>query len=155
MSNNNVLSEIARLESATFSDPWSEEMLKDTIKYEYNRIFVLLADGKIIDMGNAELRDMSVIGYLICSCVAGETELQRIAISEGSREKGFGYKLLDYYIKTVQNDNEKGFLEVRESNLMAIRLYEKYGYKQIAIRKNYYKDPCEAAIIYQIDLPVF
>ena len=69
-------------------------------------------------------------------------------MSKDKRQRGIGYRLLDYAVKTSKGQGlERLFLEVRSRNLPAVKLYTAYGFKQIAVRKGYYKDPDDDALI--------
>ena len=66
------------------------------------------------------------------------------------QHRGFGYQLMQKFLQEAfEKQGQTIFLEVRQSNLPAIALYEKCGFKQIAKRKNYYQHPVEDAWIYQ------
>ena len=66
------------------------------------------------------------------------------------QHQGFGYQLMQKFLQEAfEKQGQTIFLEVRQSNLPAIHLYEKCGFKQIAKRKNYYQHPVEDAWIYQ------
>ena len=71
-----------------------------------------------------------------------------MAVDPEFRQRGIGYRLLDYAMKTSRGDGlETAFLEVRVGNIAARKLYTAYGFKEVSIRKNYYKNPTEDAVI--------
>ena len=76
-----------------------------------------------------------IIGYLYYSDIFERAEINQIEIENFHRNCGNGTKLMDYFINLVDKDIS---LEVRENNFPAIKLYEKYGFEQVAIRKGYY-----------------
>lgn len=82
-----------------------------------------------------------VVGFCILQPVLDEANLLLMAIHPSQQGKGLGYKLLDQSIQQLKNNPIQIFLEVRESNTAAIRLYEKTGFHQIDLRKNYYPNP--------------
>lgn len=82
-----------------------------------------------------------VVGFCILQPVLDEANLLLMAIHPSQQGKGLGYKLLDQSIQQLKNNPIQIFLEVRESNTAAIRLYEKTGFHQIDVRKNYYPNP--------------
>ena len=89
-----------------------------------------------------------VIAYVIGRLIAPEGEIYRVAVKPEKRQRGIGYRLLDYAVKTSKGHGlERLFLEVRSRNLPAVKLYTAYGFKQIAVRKNYYKNPTEHALV--------
>ena len=137
-------SEIARLEEEIFSDPWSEESIVSTISTEGAMCYTALSDGE-------------VIAYVIGRQIPPEGEIYRIATREDKRGRGIAYRLLDYAVKTERGRGlEVLFLEVRERNVPARKLYTAYGFHEIDLRKNYYKDPQDNAVIMMLgDSQVF
>ena len=127
--------EIALAEASVFTDPWSEEDIISTISTEGAMCYTALADGE-------------VIAYILGRQIAPEGEIYRIATKESHRRRGVAYRLLDYTVKCERGRGlESLFLEVREKNEAAIALYSSYGFQKIAVRKNYYKNPTDNAII--------
>jgi ribosomal-protein-alanine N-acetyltransferase len=79
-----------------------------------------------------------------------EGEIARIAVQPSFREKGIGTLLTAHLLYYAQSQNVQNvFLEVRESNIPARKIYQKAGFKEIGIRKKYYTLPTENAIIMQ------
>ena len=79
-----------------------------------------------------------VLGFCILQPVLDEANLLLMAIHPSEQGKGLGYALLDHSIAQLKNSPIQIFLEVRESNKAAIALYEKSGFHQSDLRKNYY-----------------
>ncbi|MBR5227206.1 MAG: ribosomal protein S18-alanine N-acetyltransferase [Clostridia bacterium] len=89
------------------------------------------------------------IGYLSFSLCVEHADLNSIVIKKNYRQKNFAYQFLNFAIKELENLRiEKIFLEVRKSNVPAIKLYEKLSFTVINTRKNYYSSPDEDALIY-------
>lgn len=127
--------EIAAAEQKIFSDPWSEKDITSLISTAGSMCYTALTDGK-------------VIGYLIGRQISPEGEIYRIATLPEYRSRGVAYRLLDYTVKCERGRGlENLFLEVREQNTPARQLYKSYGFREIGIRKNYYKNPDDNAII--------
>lgn len=127
---------IAELEKKCFSEPWSENSLRDELTNETARFYVL-RDSK------------RLLGYIGANNICNEVYVTNVAVSEECRGKGYGQKLVNHLIK--QSETERAFfitLEVRKSNENAIKLYEKCGFKFIGERKNFYSKPTEDALIY-------
>ena len=132
--------EIARLEEKYFSDAWSEEMLADTFEYDYNHLLVEKRDGK-------------VAGYLIYSEVQGEAELLRIAVDKSMRRQGIARSLMTDMLEELTDfEAERVSLEVRAHNIAAVKLYKAFGFKDIFVRENYYHNPEDDALIFQLEL---
>ena len=126
---------ISLLEDSIFNDAWSYRDIQDLICTEGGMCFTAL-DGD------------EVIAYVIGRLIAPEGEIYRIAVRPDKRGRGIGYRLLDYAVKTSKGQGlERLFLEVRSRNIPAIRLYTSYGFKQIGLRKGYYKNPADDAVI--------
>ena len=126
---------IAALEENIFSDAWSYRDVQDLICTEGGMCFSAVENGE-------------VIAYVIGRLIAPEGEIYRVAVAPHKRQRGIGYRLLDYAVKTSKGQGlERLFLEVRSRNIPAIRLYTAYGFKEIGVRKRYYKDPEDDAIV--------
>lgn len=130
------ITEIAELEKECFSEPWSENSLRDELTNETARFYVL--------------RDSeNLLGYIGANNICNEVYITNVAVNGNCRGKGYGKILVNHLIK--QSETERAFfitLEVRKSNENAIKLYEKCGFKLIGERKNFYSKPTENALIY-------
>ncbi len=114
------------IEDVSFSVP-----KKDSIfRHDQNKYLVAEENGKII-------------GYIGTEEISGETHIINMAVAPGERGKGYGKRL----IEAVLDDENVFFLEVRASNNAARKLYEKYGFEKVGVRKNYYEDNGEDACI--------
>ena len=130
------IKEIAELEKECFSEPWSENSLRDELTNETARFFVLRDSEKLL-------------GYIGANNICNEVYITNVAVNSKCRGKGYGGILVKHLIK--QSEAERAFfitLEVRKSNENAIKLYEKCGFKLIGERKNFYSKPTEDALIY-------
>ena len=126
---------IAELEDIIFNDAWSYRDIQDLICTEGGMCF-------------SATEGDEVIAYVLGRLIAPEGEIYRIAVRPDKRGRGIGYRLLDYSVKTSKGQGlERLFLEVRSKNIPAIKLYTAYGFKRIGVRKNYYKDPQDDAIV--------
>lgn len=130
------IKEIADLEKECFSEPWSENSLREELDNETARFYVI--------------RDSaSLLGYIGANNICNEVYITNVAVNSKHRGKGYGKALVNHLIK--QSELERAFfitLEVRKSNENAISLYEKCGFKNVGERKNFYSKPTEDAIIY-------
>ena len=126
---------IAAAEELIFSDPWSERSITDLISTEGAMCYTAKDGDK-------------VIAYVLGRIIAPEGEIYRIATLPEYRKRGIAYRLLDYAYKTEKGHGlEVLFLEVRTQNVAARALYRAYGFDEVGVRKNYYKDPVDDAII--------
>jgi [ribosomal protein S18]-alanine N-acetyltransferase len=90
----------------------------------------------------------TVLGFIIGRGAAGEWEIENIAITEAARRRGLGTRLLGEFLHHIRNNGAVGvFLEVRESNLAARKLYEKWAFIEAGRRQSYYQDPPEDALL--------
>lgn len=149
-----MINQIAKLEEKIFSDPWSYKTIEETLLLDYNRLYVIyMAEGNYIATrikNDFAEKDREISGYILANSISGDSELLRIAVRENERGKGLALRLFQAYLSDTGNECDNYFLEVRQSNDPARALYEKIGYSQIDIRKNYYSNPSENGIIYQL-----
>lgn len=127
----------------TFSDAWNENMLLSAFRAGnfYGFIAEDLSDGKSLPMG-----------FITYSVNFDTADLQDLFVAENYRGKGIARSLVSAFISAAgEKGVKKLFLEVRESNAAAIRLYEKAEFKRISVRKKYYADG-ENALIYVKEL---
>jgi ribosomal-protein-alanine N-acetyltransferase len=100
-----------------------------------------------------------VHGFLVAKSITledDEWEIENIAISAAARRRGFGSHLLGESLNRMRaRGGRRIFLEVRESNEAAHKLYEKWAFEQVGRRKNYYQDPIEDALIFRFSFPQF
>jgi len=85
--------------------------------------------------------DNKCVGYLDYSLIYDRMEIDNFLVNPEYRNQGIGNKLMSYLMSLAKNNNVDNItLEVRVSNTIAINLYKKYGFKEVAIRKYYYGD---------------
>lgn len=122
---------VAQLEQACFSAPWSVSDLEKQLELETSHFLVALVDGV-------------VAGYMGLQIFSGEGYVTNVAVLPEYRRQGIAEALIK---KQLENDMDFITLEVRESNLPAISLYQKAGFENMGIRPNFYSSPTENAII--------
>lgn len=130
------LEETAKLDAAVFPEsPWGKDAFSENIRNAYDHPVIALEDGEPVGYGILRQID--------------DGEILLIGVSAEKRGKGIGKEILSALLKRA--DREKGiFLEVREGNTAARRLYGNAGFTEIARRRNYYKDPQEDAVIMKL-----
>ena len=129
------VSQIAELEKICFNDPWSENSIASELGNRLSHWLVVL-DGE------------KVVGYVGSQTVLGETDMMNIAVHPDYRKQGIATELIEALIQVLKERGSHSLmLEVRESNDPAKELYLKMGFKLVGIRKNYYRNPKENALI--------
>ena len=92
-----------------------------------------------------------VCGYCVLSVLFEDAEVLNIAVAPAHRKKGYGKLLMDAMLEKARKLGAlQCFLEVRESNMPAIRLYESYGFAGYGVRKRYYEDGENALVMKKI-----
>lgn len=129
------VAQIASLEKQCFGDPWSEGSIASELDNPLSLWLVAEQDG-------------AVCGYVGSQTVLDETDMMNIAVRPDCRRHGIAAALIDELIVRLK---ERGShilrLEVRVSNAPAIALYDSLGFTQLGLRKNYYRNPKENALI--------
>ena len=129
------VSQVAELEKICFSDPWSEKSVASELTNPLSLWLVAVEDDR-------------VAGYVGSQSVMGESDMMNVAVHPDFRRKGVAELLVRELVAALgKNDNHCLTLEVRASNVPAIALYEKLGFAQVGLRKNYYRNPKEDALI--------
>lgn len=131
---------IVRIERSSFSTPWSETSFQSEVHSRYSTTRVAEFDG-------------AVVGYLCVKQIADECHLMDLAVHQDYRRMGIASELLADVLRDLREGNCRHmYLEVRESNTAARRLYEKFGFRPVGIRKRYYLLPDEDALVMALEL---
>ena len=126
---------VEEVEKACFAIPWSRESFWREAANENTLYLLAIADEK-------------VIGYAGMWILAEEGQITNVAVAPDYRQKGVATKLMAEFIKRGKERGAKAMtLEVRPSNAAALRLYGNFGFKSVGVRKKYYQDNGEDAII--------
>ena len=123
---------VAKIEQICFSDPWSLNSVKGELTNSLS-LWIVAVDGD------------RVVGYVGSQTVQEEADMMNLAVLPEYRRQGVAGRLIRELIANL--DAKSLTLEVRQSNLPAISLYEKMGFIQVGLRPNYYRNPKENAII--------
>ena len=119
------LDAVVAIEREVFLFPWTRGNFSDSIDSGYHCL-VLEQNGHLFGYG------VMIIG-------PEEAHLLTLSVAAGSQRKGWGEKLLQYFICIARDQCARSmFLDVRESNRAAARLYERIGFRQIGKRRDYY-----------------
>lgn len=130
------IDKIVALEQELFSSPWDKEAFYYELEKNAFSTILVLED------------ELEIIGYIGMWLLGDQTQITTLGIKKAYQGNGYAKKLMD---KCEEITKMMGYaninLEVRISNQRAIRLYEKCGFKIVAIRKNYYQDNHEDAYL--------
>ena len=133
--------EAAEIERLCFSEPWSEKSLS----YMCSENPFAVA---VVDKENGRLAAYGGVQYVL-----DEGNIVNIATHPDYRRRGLATAVMrELESRLKERGVEIVFLEVRQSNAGAIALYERLGFKSVGMRKNYYKNPVENAILMDLDL---
>lgn len=117
---------VTQIEAMVQTHPWSKQQFLESLNSYQSTVIEF---------------NRQVVGFCILQPVLDEANLLLMAIHPNMQGRGFGFKLLEESINQLKNNPVQIFLEVRESNLSAVGLYEKSGFHQIDLRHNYYPNP--------------
>lgn len=126
--------EIAEIERKSIPEPWSEAAFA-----------AALSDEKAITL--AAFSDSVLCGFITGVHLLDTADIYSVAVSEEYREKGVGKRLLEEFFAALPDEVNTVNLEVRESNIPAIKLYEKTGFERVGLRKDFYREPRENAVL--------
>lgn len=129
-----MLSSVAQIEAECFAEPWGESSLR-LLLGEQGVAFVAIASGRVVAYGGM----MTVLD---------EGQITNIAVLSDFRRMGIGRRIMDTLEGfALEHGISMLSLEVRESNLAARKLYVSCGWREEGIRKNFYRHPCENAVV--------
>ena len=129
------VSQVADLEKLCFSDPWSEKSVASELDNPLS-IWLVAVEGECL------------AGYVGSQTVLDESDMMNIAVHPDFRRCGVAKQLVEQLVEALKQRGSRCLtLEVRASNEPARKLYEKLGFQQIGLRKNYYRNPREDALI--------
>ena len=131
------LASVERIERASYPTPWSRSMFAGE-----------LAKPSSVCLGAFDDETGRLIGYLIASRYVDAWHVMNVAVAPEHRRHGIGGSLLERLFEVTAAEGRRGYtLEVRVSNEQAIRLYERLGFRPRGIRRGYYTDNREDALI--------
>ena len=131
------LREIEAIERRSYPTPWSRSMFAGEI-----------AKPSSICLGAYDAETGELVGYLIISRYVDAWHVMNVAVAPEHRRRGIATALLDRLFELTAEDGRRGYtLEVRVSNTQAIALYERLGFEPRGIRRGYYTDNREDALV--------
>ena len=127
--------ELAAMEKTCFSTPWSADQFRSAFSGKSFYVYGLREEGVLRC-------------YLALIAVADEMEILNLATHPDFRRRGLARRLLGAVLQLVENMGiKREYLEVRVSNLPALALYESFGFVKTGLRKRYYSDTGEDAVL--------
>jgi [ribosomal protein S18]-alanine N-acetyltransferase len=128
---------IERIENAVYPTPWSRSMFAGE-----------LAKPSSLSLGGFDPQTGRLVAYLIVSRYVDAWHIMNVAVDPSWRRQGVASRLLDELFELTAGDSRRGYtLEVRVSNVTAIALYESFGFEASGVRRGYYTDNREDALI--------
>ena len=129
------LDSIMEIERLSFASPWTKRLFEGTLASPISTSFIMK-------------KGTDTLGYIILYSIADEAHILNVAVHPHFRGKGYASTLIKFALGYFE---EKGahefFLEVREGNMVAIRLYQRFGFEKIGRRKKYYPETNEDALV--------
>jgi len=132
---------VAALERDSYPFPWSEGIFRDCLRVGYVNL--------VVELG------YELVGYCVMSHGAGEAHILNLCVREAMRGRGIGRRLLRELVADAMAAGvDEAFLEVRPSNVAAIRLYQSLGFEPVGVRRGYYQavGGREDATVLRLDL---
>ena len=119
------LDEVSRVEKRAYTHPWSRGNFSDSLRAGYH--------------AQVLTRDQTLLGYHVLMLGAGEAHLLNITVEPDEQGRGLARHLLDELVRWSRDQGAQSlWLEVRVSNDRARQIYERYGFKSVGLRRNYY-----------------
>lgn len=120
-------------------------------KADYEKIFSSLSPKRHCLVAE---ENGAAVGFIVARELGAEWEIENIAIESVARKQGIGHELMTEILSLACHGGaESVWLEVRESNEAARRLYKRCGFKSNGRRRNYYRDPEEDALLFSLTFP--
>lgn len=140
------LPQVIAIERRSFPTPWSLSMFVLELSRPSGVCLAAVEEGDYTDGSGLMRASPRLLAYLICSRYGDDWHLMNIAVDPDARRRGIATALLQELF--VRAGGDTGYtLEVRTSNAAAIRLYERFGFRAAGMRRRYYQDTGEDALI--------
>lgn len=134
------LAEVMAIETVSFPTPFTLNLFRMELNLNVAHLFVALCEGRIV-------------GYIDYWRVGPEIHLITIAVHPDWRNHRIGSRLIEFMLADARRNRvETVSLDVRPSNAAGLRLYSKYGFRQVGVRKKYYQDNDEDALVLGLSL---
>ncbi|MFA4874568.1 MAG: ribosomal protein S18-alanine N-acetyltransferase [bacterium] len=134
------MDELMEIENSSFTLPWSRESYEELWPLESIKIWVARAGDELV-------------GYYLTQIVGEEMELHTFAVKPEFRRRGIGRMLLNHMLDEARvRGTRRIYLQVRPSNDAARSLYNRLGFVAVGVRRGYYRDNSEDAIVMRLEL---
>lgn len=131
-----MLDDLVALENEAFTCPWSTQSFIEAFESDNITIYA------------ARMENGLLCGFACLLAIDYEAELLNIAVAKSCRRQGIGDAIMKHILNEAVHKNVTDvFLEVRFSNTAAQKLYQKHGFESLGLRKKYYTNPVEDAIV--------
>lgn len=141
---------VAAIARESLPESWSLQEIRNVLQYDYNFYYVacnMESKDQVVE-SDLSIVVNCIVGFAGAMLIGDEAELLNIAIRKAYREQGIGTLLLKLLLCEMTGRGMKRMLlEVRQSNKYAQKLYFEHGFRQLAVRKKYYNNPEEDAVI--------
>ena len=139
------LDQVEAIDQASFPTPWPKDAFLHELKHKTNGICKV---AELLQPGGKEL----IVGSIVIWLVLDEAHIATLAVRPGYRKRKIAQKLLaQSLLETYQRGARQALLEVRETNLAAQNLYHKFGFEVVGVRRDYYKDTHEDALLMTLE----
>jgi ribosomal-protein-alanine N-acetyltransferase len=141
------LDQVLAIEKSSFSSPWSRNLFLSEFRSPLvSNLMVALCDGPV----------RTVVGFIVFWVVEDEMHILNLAVAPAFRRQGIAGKLVLAAIRRARAKGaQKAFLEVRASNAAAQKLYSGIGFTGTSVRRGYYEEPAEDAVIMTLEQGAF
>ncbi len=147
---------VVAIERTSFSDPpWSRAAFASLIGDPQGQFLVAIIEdpATVAGLPGSRSERSVVVGYVVTWVAAEEADLSNLAVAPQMRRRGLGGRLLDAAIDSARAAGVRAlYLEVRESNAIALRLYASRRFAAVGRRQRYYRQPVEDALILCLDV---
>jgi ribosomal-protein-alanine N-acetyltransferase len=135
------LPQVVAIERRCFSTPWSLAMFV----LELSKPSGLCLAAELVPGDDEDEREL--VGYLVCSRYDTVWHVMNVSVDPDRRRRGIASALLDALLERIDDPEAQITLEVRRSNGGAVLLYERFGFRSAGVRRRYYQDNGEDAVI--------
>jgi ribosomal-protein-alanine N-acetyltransferase len=130
------MAEVCSIEQASFTDPWSDDAWRAELAYQDSSCYVALDESG------------AVAGALALRRIVDDVHVMKLAVRDDMRRRGIAFAMVSTGLKDMQKKGcRRAWLELRGSNHAAAAFYRKLGFSPAGLRKGYYRNPAEDAVL--------